>query len=85
MSATEIPRYRIVSTGGTTNGTKVIDIKTGEELKNVSRISIDTLEIDDVVTASVTLLGVELDIETKMLTINKEEQGDLESIPNVGR
>ena len=55
--------YRIISKGGVGLSTKIINIETGEELKNVAKIEISSIVPDDQVTAKITLNLVELDVE----------------------
>ena len=56
---------KIISKDGHGNGTKVIDLKTGEELSDITRIEIEPIVPDGRVIATVTFLGVELDIEAE--------------------
>lgn len=53
---------KIISTGGTTKGTRVYN-DDGSEIKGVTRIVIEPLELNGVVTATITVAAVELDIE----------------------
>lgn len=55
---------KIVSKGGTTNGTQVFN-DDGSEIKNITRIVIDPLEVKGTVTATLTITAVELDIEAE--------------------
>jgi len=64
------PTYRIISKGGLGRGTKIINIKTREEMKGVAEIEISPIVRDDQITAKVTLNVVELDIEIKGENIN---------------
>lgn len=53
---------KIISTGGTTNGTRVYN-DDGSEIKNVTRIVIEPMGLNEMVTATITVAAVELDIE----------------------
>ncbi|MBT7930241.1 hypothetical protein HN682_10135 [Candidatus Peregrinibacteria bacterium] len=55
-------RYRIISEGGVGKGTKIIDIETGVELKNVAKIELSPIVPDDQITAKITLNLIEVDL-----------------------
>lgn len=57
------PRYKVVSTDGHAQGTKIIDLETGEPIKGVTKIVLRA-DCNDVWRAEVHLIGVSLDVST---------------------
>ena len=57
---------RIVSSGGTALGTRVFC--GNEELKNISNIEIQPIEVGGIIEAKITFCSVELDIEATQKT-----------------
>ena len=55
------PRYKVVSTDGFAQGTKIIDLETGEPIKGVTKIVLRG-DCGDVWRAEVHLIGVAVDV-----------------------
>ena len=62
---TKIPQYRIVNETGISQGTKIIDVDTGEAIKNV-RLATLTFDADDIVRATIELVGVAVDARVNL-------------------
>ena len=56
----KIPQYRVVNDTGISMGTKIIDVNTGEAIKNV-RILTLTFDANDVVRGTFEIVGVAVD------------------------
>lgn len=69
----KMPRYKIVSDGAKTQGTKVIDLETGAELEGVTGIRLSAC-INDLWRAEIDLVGVAIEIEvSKDATVLEKE------------
>lgn len=57
----KMPRYKIVSDGAKTQGTKVIDLETGAELEGVTGIRLSA-SVNDLWRAEIDLVGVAVEV-----------------------
>ena len=62
---TKIPQYRIINDTGVSCGTKIVDVDTGEPIKNVRLVTL-TFDADDIVRATVELVGVAVDARVNL-------------------
>jgi hypothetical protein len=61
----KFPRYKIVSgPGGRGMGSKLIDLEDGKEIAQITKIML-TAEANDLWRATVTLIGVEVEVEVE--------------------
>ena len=62
---TKFAQYRIVNDTGISVGTRIVDVDTGEPIKNVRLVTL-TFDADDIVRATVEIVGVAVDARVNL-------------------